>query len=307
MQSPAESDNASFVGTLSIDQAETATALASTQTPLVRNGQVTQGIPGLEVDLLSIGERTVDMTSIESSPLAIVPERKKREALGAYVATSAMSGYHAGAAWQGGAGLSIKALPKFRLSAGGSYRTFSPDFRASEQDAAESLDGYGSIVVQDELYPGVANYVNDFSLSPSTDYQAVEPLVKTIRQWQIDAGLSYDLSKRWFIQAGASYALQTTAISAVPILADAINFDPAKARFERSLEDYDIIREHMVSLSGGIGYHMGRNLDIYAQVDHSINPYLETEPVSLGAGLGTPVERTDYIRGVTLGIKYRWL
>ena len=273
----------------------------------VRNGQVTPCIPGLDVDVLAIEDRMVDMASIESSPLMIKPARKNKQWLGAYVSTGAMAAQHNGAAWQGGAGLSIKVLPKLRLSAGGSYRTFSPDFRAGSKDAAESLDGYGSIVVQDEVYDGVPNYVNDFSLNASTDYQAVEPLVKTIRQWQVDAGLSYDISKRWFIQAGASYALQTTGISTVPILADAINFDPVKARFDRSLENYNIIREHMISLNGGIGYHVGSHWDIYAQVDHSINPYLESEPVTFGAGTGTAVDRTDYIRGVTLGIKYRWL
>jgi hypothetical protein len=60
----------------------------------------------------------------------------------------------------------------------------------------------------------------------------------------------------------------------------------------------------LTSVSGGIGYHIGKHFDLSAQMVYGFQPYL-LAPESAGVGLvpGTG-NRKDYIRGVSLGLKY---
>jgi hypothetical protein len=294
-------DNQSTSTTADIAEAATATAQ--------RNGQVTDAIPSLQADALVTDESgAIDMNIIAYLPVTpIKPVKQGGRILEGYVAGSGMAGFNKGGAWQAGAGMSLRLMPKVRLSGGASYREYSPDFSIGSLAMTEQTDAADVPIVNlDPLVNEGGGFVNDYVLNAGTTYESLEPLVKTLRQWQVDASITCDIGKRWFVQGGASYAVNTTAVSNYPILEDAYLANPYELRFTNELENYGVLREHMVTLHGGIGYHLGKNWDLFVQADHGLQPYLLSETV-LASGAPSEVDRSDYIRGLTLGVRYRVL
>jgi hypothetical protein len=142
-----------------------------------------------------------------------------------------------------------------------------------------------------------ANQVNNAS------YQELDPVIESVHQWQASAGMDWRFSKRFSVEGGFGIAFRTRAYSEYPIAPTSYpNSSAYNVEFSNSLEGYEVIRQTMTSCFAGLSYHIGRHIALKAQWFHTFQPYLDTERNEIS--FVSFKQRDDFIRGITVGMKY---
>jgi len=184
-----------------------------------------------------------------------------------------------------------------RLSVTGSvgFRSYRPDVLNLGNSDSYAFNEASNAILKN-------NYLDGEKVNASADYNAINPFIHTIRQWQVSAGLKYAFTRRFFIEGGIALGFGTTTKSEYPILTYGSFTSSADANIASSFDSYDVIRSNMTSVYGGLGYRMSRHFNIYAQWTHGLDHYILNDQLS--AIESTP-KRSDYIRGLNVGVRYQ--
>jgi len=225
----------------------------------------------------------------------------KRHAFKPDLFMGAMAGSQNGLGINGGVGAEYALNSKLSVTADVGFGTYRPGALVNRKESSQYND---EIVRTDGNYG--ETYIVGEKLNSATDYQAINPFVKSIRQWEVSAGMKYALAKRFFIEGGLTLGLGTTAKSEYPIVTFLGAATPtADTNVESFFNSYDIVRSNTTTVYGALGYHLSRNFSISLNWKHGLNHYLlngqsgnfQIDP------LGTE-KRTDYIRGLNLLLTY---
>ena len=164
---------------------------------------------------------------------------------------------------------------------------------------------YNAILNYDPTYAheGINTYVDGTSFNSAAGYNAINPLVENLHQWQVSGGVKWKMTPRFYMDAGVIIGFGTTAYSEYPIVSGDPLTTNASIKIGNTLNSYDVIRSTMTSLYGGIGYNVCKNFDVFAQWTHGLDSYILSDPGSQSADLDSG-SRTDYIRGLNIGLKY---
>ncbi len=281
------------------------------------NGQVISQLPWMGFAFIDeFGERDENSISFlprltaHSSRLTVDGSRLtddgSRFAIHPFATANALAGFHGGGGGYVGAGIDVDIVPRLDLNLGGGYRSYDPQLsflpKSSRLDADFNAD-LGAILQNDNNYPGIPEYIASESFTSSSSYLALNSIVETLHQWQLNLGMTYSFAKRFYAEGGLAWDFGTKAKSQYPIISLDGALPTSNVRVSHSLDEYHLVRKSMTSWYGGLGCHIGRHFDVYGQVIFSFQPYLLTTDYStLVTGGG---EREDYINGMTLGVRYK--
>ena len=294
-----ESTNQNFV-VETIARAEMTELQASESNVSLRNSQVAESLPGLKASSILSKDNVNDVVYAGS----VYRSRTKTPFIEPSIAVSGMVGSNAGLGGIASAGVDLNVSRRVSFTAGVGYMAYSPktSFFGSSLDYAANTE-FNAILNYDPTYEGINTYVDGTSVNAAAGYNIINPLVENLRQWQVSAGLKWKMSGRFYIDGGITIGFGTTAYSEYPI----VSGDPLSAspyvKIGNSLNTYDVIRSTMTSVYGGIGYSATKHFDLFAQWTQGFDSYILSEPGSPTADLHGG-SRTDYIRGLNLGLKY---
>lgn len=209
------------------------------------------------------------------------------------ISMAGMAGSQNGLGFSGGLGTDYVISSRFSVIASVGYRTYHPDVLNWGSSADYQLTEASNALLKD-------NYIVAEQLNAMADYNAINPFVHSINQWQVTAGMKYEITHRFFAESGVIFGFKTTAKSEYPIANSPLVFTPSGSN-ERSLDSYDIIRSNMTSIYFGGGYRASRRFDVFAQWVHGLDQYLLNDQISYTS---TESKRSDYIRGIQIGLKY---
>ena len=240
-----------------------------------------------------------DLIADDIQPNVIASQTGKRLFV-PYVSANGFQGFTSGLGIQGKVGVGVNLNSKLSLTADLGYSAYHPDasaFGSAAQDLQENAD-----VLRDDLsYQGIGNYLPAEFVNKYSDN--VEPFLKAIYQWQFSAGVKYDLSRKFFAQAGATLGFGTTTRSSYPIVESNYPSTGAFFNIRNSFDSYDVIRSTMTSFYGGLGYRLSNRIELFANVNYGFDHYLLKEP---GFNSVDATESNDYIRGIAVGMRYNF-
>jgi hypothetical protein len=194
--------------------------------------------------------------------------------------------------------------PKFDLTASLGYRSFNPGtslFPAPSADLAADPSN-NTLVKNDTTFNGF--YVPSEAIN-NASYQDLDPVIESLKQWQAQVGVDWKFSRRFSLETGAGLAFHTRAYSEYPIVPNSYVLSSPNTKVGNSLEGYDVIRKTMATCFAGATYHIGKHVALKLQWVHTFQPYLSTE--NNNNVLASFEQRDDFIRGITLGMKYSFL
>ena len=205
----------------------------------------------------------------------------------------------------GGVGVDINVAKRFSVTTSVGYLSYNPNsFLSDGLKALDSNAEYNTIVNYDPSYIGNETYVDAGNLNNKAGYNAINPLIDKLTQWQVITGVKWKVTPRFFTEAGAQFGFNTQAFSEYPIVTTNLSGNAAPPlRIDNSLEDYDVIRSSTTALYLGIGYRIGQHFDVFTNWTHGLNQYILNDTSQPAAEYGSE-ERTDYIRGLSLGLRY---
>ena len=244
-----------------------------------------------------------ELGSIQAS--AFTKPVKHRIYINPNIEASVLSGFNGGTGWFAGAGAGIKLSPKFDLTASLGYRSFSPGasiFPSPSADLAADPSN-NTLVKNDTVFDGF--YVVSESIN-NASYQDLDPVIESLKQWQAQVGVDWKFSRRFSFETGAGLAFHTRAYSEYPIVPNSYVLTSPNTKVGNSLEGYDVIRKTMATCFAGATYHIGKHVALKLQWAHTFQPYLSTDNNNNNI-LASFEQRDDFIRGITLGMKYSFL
>lgn len=219
------------------------------------------------------------------------------------VAVSGLAGANGGVGWSGGAGTAVNLGRRFSITTSLGYLSFNPD--ASLLGGRKELDvsaGSNAILNYDPSYTGNEVYVESNAITKTAGYNDINSLVDKVTQWQINAGVKWKINRRFFTEVGAQIGWNTKAYSLYPIIEQDPIAGPGVS-FDNSLSDFNVIRSTTTSFYAGLGYRIGHHVDVFANWTHGLDQYILNDSTSPATDLSEG-NRTDYIRGLSLGLRY---
>jgi hypothetical protein len=262
--------------------------------------QIVEALPVLNATTLMAEGNTVDVIYSGS----VHRSRTTTPFIEPCFAVGGLIGLNGGIGGTASAGADLNVSRRLSVTAGVGYMTYTPDAMVfgSAKDFAASPE-FNAILNYDPTYEGINTYVDGTSVNSAAGYNVINPLVENLRQWQVSAGLKWKMSGRFYVDGGVTIGFGTTAYSEYPIVSgDPLSQNPY-VKIGNSLNTYDVIRSTMTSVYGGIGYSATKYFDVFANWTHGFDSYILSEPGSLSADLDGD-SRTDYIRGLNLGLRY---
>ena len=219
------------------------------------------------------------------------------------VAISGLAGAQGGVGWTAGAGADVNVGRRLSITTSLGYLSFNPDASLlggnKQRDFSADLN---PILNYDPAYMGNEVYVESNAINKTAGYNDIKSLVDKVTQWQISAGVKWKINRRFFTEIGAQVGWNTKAYSSYPIVAPDPLAGPG-VRFDNSLSDFNVIRSTTTSLYAGLGYRIGQHVDVFANWTHGLNHYILSDTPSSTTDLFSG-DRTDYIRGLSLGMRY---
>ena len=273
-----------------------------TNIQLVRHDQsesaVTENVPSLDMMFFTIPEDELGPVLADE----FVPVVKHHPTINPGIEANVLTAFNGGVGWYAGAVADVKIASRFSLTTGLGYRAFNPDanlFSASKADVGSPLSS-NELIQIDTLFDGF--YVPSEAVNKAS-YEELDPVIESVHQWQASAGMDWRFSKRFSVEGGFGIAFRTRAFSEYPIVPPNYPINSAySAQFSNSLDGYEVIRQTMTSCFAGLTYHIGKHIALKAQWFHTFQPYLDTDRNE--TSLVSFKQRDDYIRGITLGLKY---
>lgn len=241
-------------------------------------------------------EENFEITGIEPGNINKINRTKKLITPHIYAAGIAGSQNGLGLSLGAGVDVNISSRLSFNTSLG--YQAYKPDAIsfALERDFLGNAES--TAVLQADAANGIGTYIPSEVVNKTAGYNIISPFVESVKQWQLSVGCNYDLSSRFSLHTGVAFGFGITATSAFPIVS--YSYPAADVNIENSFESFDILRNNTTSIYAGAGYKIGRKMDLFTSWTHSFDPYLLNEQ---SEGFNTS-KRTDYIRGLSVGIKY---
>ncbi len=269
-----------------------------------RNGQVFFRIPSLALAPMDTEtEPAIPVLHKTSEPVRSA-KRSVLTHFHPYVAADGLSGFSGGGGYMIQGGVEMALSSRFQLRAGAGFRTFDPGlslFSGSHGGKVENADLTG-FVQNDNSIPGIYEYVNAAAVNSNSSYANLQSILETLHQWDIRAGASWNMNSRFYLESGAALSVLSSATSEYPIVTLNTAIPSGDVKVTRSLDEYHVIRRHMISCFAGIGYRLGRHLSLYGQAQFAFKSYILSAP---DIGLGTSDQsRDDYLSGIAMGLKY---
>jgi hypothetical protein len=259
-------------------------------------------------DMLS-NEAQIDLNLEYSSNPAvgnITPGRVKNKSTFAspYLTANGFSGFDAGLGYMGGVGVDMNISRKFAANISAGYFSYKPD--AHLLGYTKQLD-FASADNPILYYPTQESqdaYVNEGLVNNASGYNDIQGLVNRLDQLQISAGAKFRMSSRFFTEAGFQLGLFTQAYSNYTFASiDPLSNVIQDVRQNVVLNDYSVVRSTTTSVYAGLGYRLGQHLELFGGITYGLDHYLVNETTTTSADQDDS-SRTDYIRGVNLGIRY---
>jgi hypothetical protein len=221
------------------------------------------------------------------------------------LAVSSLFGQNGGLGVYGGAGVDVNFSRRFSLTTVFGYSSYIPNANFLGSSLEKLSFNEQSTIINTDPLSGLDNYVYSESINVEADYNAINPLVESVSQWQVDIGLNWRFSRRFYASGGVKFGFKTEAYSQYPIVRGGPLVIPTYPPVElgNSLSDYNVIRNSSTSIFVGFGYRISRHFDVLANWTHGFDQYVLNAENIYTADL-SPGERTDYIRGLTIGLKY---
>jgi len=270
-------------------------------TPASRNRFVVDPIPSIS-ELSFAGSR-------QDAP--IIPQSKVQKGksqpsfLEPNVVISGFSSQHGGLGWTGAAGANMNVSRRFSITSSLGYFAFHPNSTlfGSLQSRDASI-GFNPIVNYDPSNTGYETYIKADAINNEAGYNVIIPLVEKLTQWQVSAGLKWKFARRFYTEGGIQCGFAARGFSEYPIASlDGLGTSSPSISYGNSLDDFKVIRSTSVSFYAGFGYRLGQHIDLFANYTHAFEPYLRSSLASTTVDQFTG-SRTDYIRGINLGLRY---
>jgi hypothetical protein len=221
------------------------------------------------------------------------------------VAISGFSGQHGGLGWTGAAGANMNVSRRISITTSVGYFAFHPNSALfGSLESRDASIGYNPILNYDPSNTGYETYIEAEAINNEAGYNVIIPLVEKLTQWQVSAGLKWKFARRFYTEGGMQCGFAARGFSEYPIASlDGLGTSSPSISYGNSLNDYKVIRSTSMSFYAGFGYRVGQHIDLFANYAHAFEPYL------LSSLASTPTDqfagsRTDYIRGVSLGLRY---
>lgn len=256
-------------------------------------------LPAMEIDALPVDAFMMD----DIQPGSIKRALPKKKLFTPHVDASVLETYSTGFAAYAGGGVDINILPRLSITTGAGCSIYNPGLAlfSSNADRTEAED-YESLLKSDLSNMGIPEYL------PATEFSNTSPdvltkFVSSIRQWHVSAGLKYDLSRKFYLEGGATLNMLSSVHSKYPIVSVLLVNDPytgGNLDVSHSFEDFNLIQSQTTSLYAGLGYRPGKKTELFAQWVHGADSYLKGSNLqSVNDG-----ENGEYIRGLSLGFRY---
>lgn len=266
----------------------------------LRNGQVVETIPVLH----EVSFTSPDFQKDQVPNGLVVRSKQQPSFIQPGLAANVFTGHEGGVGGFGGAGVQMNVSRRFCLTSSIGFFTYNPNgalFGGSR--ALDTNSEYDPILNYDPTYAGNEIYVEADVVNNQAGYNTINPLVDKINQWQINAGLKWKFSRRFFAEGGVTVGLFTKGFSIYPIAQQDFLGSTPGLKFQNELNEFDVIRSTTTSVYAGMGYRLGQHFDVFANWNHGLDPYLLNESGTSNADLDSG-KRTDYIRGLSLGVRY---
>lgn len=225
---------------------------------------------------------------------------KGRHVFSPNISISAIAGSQSGFGMSAAIGTDYAISSRLSLAASVGMRYYHPGV-FSQRDPKDILliNAYDPITA-DTNYS--ETYIVGAKVNSSTDFNAINYFVRSIRQWEVSAGLKYSLTKRFFVEGGMVLGFGTTVRSEYPIVTFGSSLNTfADTNVASTFNPYNIISSNMTSLYGGIGYHINRHINISAKWTHGLDHYLINDQ---SISMGSSNKRLDYIRVLNLKLAF---
>jgi hypothetical protein len=222
-----------------------------------------------------------------------------------YLTVSGFSGFNQGLGFMAGAGVDLNINRKFSTNIAAGYFSYKPE--AQLLGSTKNLDlapGYNPILyypTQESQYA----YVNEGLVNNASGYNDIQTLVDRLDQFQISAGVKYKMSSRFFTEAGFQLGLFTKVYSnysfaTIDPLSNAIE----DVRQNVVLNDYNVVRSTTSAVYAGLGYRLGQHIELFGGITYGLDHYLVNETNTMSSTDQLASDRSDYIRGFNLGLRY---
>lgn len=259
---------------------------------------VTENVPSLEMMFFTIP--VDELGPVQANEF--IPVKKNHVLINPGVEVSGLSGFNGGLGWYAGATADVKVASRLNLTTGVGYREFNPGaslFPSAKDESNVPLTENELIKNDNTIFDGF--YLPSESVN-NASYQDLDPVIESVHQWQVQAGADWRFSKRFSLEGGLGFAFHTRAFSEYPIVPLSYANSASSVKISNSLEGYEVVRESMVSCFAGVSYRIGKHIALKAQWLHTFQPYLDTDQSK--ASLASYKQRDDFIRGITVGMKY---
>ena len=261
------------------------------------------------IDYLDAGELETQSLAVGTvHPGKSSKFKRANNLLTPHLTVGVMKEFQSGLGAHGGAGLDINVSPRLSLTADLGYSVHKPDAALFGGTASElSYDESYGVLKNDLASEGIGNYL-PVEVVNNASAQLIGKFVQTVSQWQVSAGVKYDLSRRFFVQAGATYGFGTTART--PIVSNDIDNIPTTGnsyRVDNTFDTHDVLK-NTTTVTAGIGYKISPNTEVYAQWSHGLNSYLEgnneTNVYDPTGEFDSESQGNNQIRGIDFGLRH---
>lgn len=261
---------------------------------------LTQPIPGI-AEMAFDGSSDHDLPGHTTTANKLKP---RPHLLTPYLYINALAGINQSSGWSSGAGVNVNIGRKLSFVTSAGYMRYNPN--TSLIGGAKQLDANlapSEILNYDPVYNASDPYVVGVEVNRAAGYSTIAPLVDHVTQWQWSAGLKWKWTSRLYSDAGATFGFATSAYTQYPIFnVDPLTTPAAEVFSGNSLSDYNVVRTNTTSAYLGLGYRIGRHLDVFTQWTHAFDHYLDVDTTKPTTDVYTE-DRTDYIRGLNLGLR----
>lgn len=266
-----------------------------------RQWSVTSPIPGIdEMALDGARDQEINFSTITANRL-----KPRPHLLEPYLYMNALAGINSSSGWSGGAGLQVNIGRKLSLLTAAGYMTYNPN--TPLVGAARQLDANytpSEILNYDPTYNNYDPYLIGEAVNRTAGYNAISTVVDHVTQWQWSTGVKWKWSSRFYSDAGGTLGFGTHAYSQYPIFnVDPLTATPSAVTSGNSLSAYNVVRSNTLSAYLGLGYRIGRHIDLYTAWTHAFDHYLDVDTTNPNTDTYTE-DRTDYIRGLNIGLRW---
>lgn len=271
--------------------------------PRATNDQLvraTNSVMELPLADVAIGEDRMIAMDIEPQIHVFKNNKNKVAFITPHLGVSGFAGTEKGLGGNISAGLDFTIAPSFSLTTDLGYAIYKPEDNLFPSE--RELDA--NTLIRDDLeYLGFGDYVDAESVRLNSNVNLITPLVETLSQFEISAGVKWDVTRKFFIESGAMVGFGLSTTARYPVISyDPYNIPSTGSFYEvdKSLDEFGVVRSSTLSLYGGVGFRPLRKWEVYANYQHGLDPYLQPA-VSLASNTDS---RSDYIRGLNVGVRY---